>query len=158
MASKKPPKLGTVNGYVSSVFKMGNKKLAFDGTTKGLVNVALANGAKTGTKLRCNYGGTSYDPKFCDTIMIVESDASGRMWATRQWAEEKAKAAKTPKANKSNHSPKLSARLAAIDEWQSFNEALSNKQYALARKLTKAMKDAENKESAEKYLAKVAAA
>jgi hypothetical protein len=85
MATKTPPKLGTVNGRIHSVFKIGRKKLSFDGTTKNLVEVALANGAKQGTKLACNYGGTSYESRYCDTIMIVEPDPSGRMWAFRQW-------------------------------------------------------------------------
>ena len=80
----KPKMIGTVNGYVNSVFKMGRKRLAFDGTTKGLVAVAVANGAKDGQKLLCNYGGTSYDN--CDTTMIIETQQfDGSKWASRKW-------------------------------------------------------------------------
>lgn len=74
----KPKTIGTVNGYVNSVFKMGRKKLSFDGTTKGLVEVAIANGAKNGQKLSCNYGGTNYD--YCDITMVINNGWANRIW------------------------------------------------------------------------------
>lgn len=147
MATKQSPRLGTINGYASSVFKMGNRKLVFDGTTKGLVKVALANGAKVGTKLRCNYGGTSYD--LCDTVMIIEPDASNRVWATRQWKKE------TPSKKTHKSSPGQRSKAAIVDEWQAFVIAISKKQYALAKRLSKAMKSASNKESAAIYLTQI---
>ena len=81
----KAHKIGTVNGFVGSVFKMGRKKLTFDGTTTSLVAVAVANGAVDGTTLKCNYGGKEY--KWCDITMVVGTEASGRIWASRQWGK-----------------------------------------------------------------------
>lgn len=82
----KPKKLGTINGYVNSVFKMGRKKLTFDGTTSGLVKVALDNGAVVGTVLKCNYGGTRYD--CCDTTMVICTENSERkFFADRVWSK-----------------------------------------------------------------------
>ena len=88
--TKKIKMVGTINGYESSVFKMGRKKLTFDATTLNLVQVALANGAVVGTVLKCNYGGTNYD--HCDTTMVICAENSDRkFFADQIWDKIKYK-------------------------------------------------------------------
>lgn len=44
----RPKMIGTVNGFALMAAKIGNKRFSFDATVKGLVNSAIANGAKVG--------------------------------------------------------------------------------------------------------------
>lgn len=51
-----PKMIGTVNGYVKSPAKIGRKNFAFDGTVRGLVLAALAEGGKVGDRIKADFG------------------------------------------------------------------------------------------------------
>ena len=51
--------IGTVNGFVQSSAWIGSKPFLFDGTVKGLVRSAVSVGAKAGTSVKANFGGTT---------------------------------------------------------------------------------------------------
>lgn len=75
-------KLGTINGYVSSVAWLGNKSFTFDGTLKGLVLSATAIGAKSGDKLKANFGGISKSSARDYTIIAApHDDRANGFWA-----------------------------------------------------------------------------
>jgi hypothetical protein len=57
----KPPKIGTVNGYVTSAASVNGRRFTFDGTTLGLTRSALAAGAQIGDVVRADYGGNGRD-------------------------------------------------------------------------------------------------
>lgn len=54
----KPKMIGSINCYVVSCAWFGTKKIHFDGTIKGLTIAAIAAGAKVGTRIKANFGGT----------------------------------------------------------------------------------------------------
>jgi hypothetical protein len=72
-----PKMIGTINGFSASPAKIGRKSFMFDGTTRGLVNAARANGAKAGTKVQANYGGGF---KSYVIISAPHDDRCGGLW------------------------------------------------------------------------------
>ena len=74
----KPKMIGTVNGFCASPAKFGRKTFIFDGTTRGLVNAAKANGAKVGDTVRANFGGGF---KSMTLYSNPADDRCGGVWA-----------------------------------------------------------------------------
>ena len=81
----KPKMIGTVNGYVNSLFVFKGIRYTFDGTCKGLA-IRLSNlGAKHGDRVRANYGGLSLEGLADYRVYSAPHDnrANG-IWVTRE--------------------------------------------------------------------------
>ena len=82
----KPPPLGSINCFVDSNAWLGEKIFNFDGTTKGLVKSAIANGAKAGDKVLANYGGQSKECARGYRIVSAPHDnRAGGFWVEDYW-------------------------------------------------------------------------
>ncbi len=51
-----PKMIGSINCYIQSQARIGRKHFTFNGTTLGLVQSSLANGATNGTVVHANFG------------------------------------------------------------------------------------------------------
>jgi hypothetical protein len=75
-------KLGNVNGFVRSTAWIGKKSFEFDGTIKGLVKSAIANGAKEGSKIEMAIGSRLRSTaKKMEIISAPHDDRAGGFWA-----------------------------------------------------------------------------
>jgi hypothetical protein len=84
----KPPKLGTINGYISSIAKVNGKPFDFDGTCKGLTIAALKAGAKVGDIIHANYGGRLLANATSKMILIASpgDTRTGGYWVSQVWS------------------------------------------------------------------------
>ena len=73
----RPQMIGTINGRVLSPCIIKGKKCQFDGTTRGLTEVALKKGLKDGDKLRADYGGGMRE-----YVVVASGDRLGH-WVQR---------------------------------------------------------------------------
>jgi hypothetical protein len=70
--------IGTINGYSESPARFGRKRFTFDGTTRGLVRAALANGAKVGDTVQADFG-CGFKPM--SLYINPMDDRCGGVWA-----------------------------------------------------------------------------
>lgn len=77
-----PAILGNVNGFVKSNAWLGSKRFEFDGTIKGLVRSAIANGAKANAMVQANFAGlTKSGARDYKIISAPHDDRANGFWA-----------------------------------------------------------------------------
>lgn len=78
-------KIGNVNAFVKSTGWIGKKLFEFDGTTKGLVKSAIANGAIEGTKVFANFAGKlRSEAKEYRIVLALHDDRANGFWIERK--------------------------------------------------------------------------
>lgn len=72
--------LGNVNAYITTPVTFKGKRLSYDGTTKNLTQVLVANGAKAGSKFVDDQGRTR------KVVAAAHDNRAGGFWVT-SWNE-----------------------------------------------------------------------
>jgi hypothetical protein len=78
---KKPKAPGSINCYVNSPFIFKGQRYTFDGTIKGLVNVALIIGVKQGDTVAASFGLGVWDSY--EIYLADNDDRCGGYWAKK---------------------------------------------------------------------------